>query len=103
MYLVKYSSNWADEIDIDGHVVLSDGEYDIFMMQLNALENGFTFCIGTNQEIDYESSSDVLDNLEVIAINDADFVVLNNLGLLSQGFAEDLVSTVNDEFFNGGF
>lgn len=99
-YLLTYSDNWADEMDIDGHVVLTEREYREFKKSLEQCD-GFCFCIGTNEDIDYDDGSDAEDVISVQKITEEEYKVLENLGLLSAGFAEDFIEQLMQSVEDG--
>lgn len=94
-YLLTYSDNWADEMDIDGHIVLSEKKYLKFKKALEECE-GFYFSVGSNQGIKYDDAIDVEYVIDVQELTEEDYKVLNKLDLLSVGFAEEFVSQLID-------
>ena len=66
-YLVKYSDNWADEMDIDGFALLTEELYDEFISMVNKicdlLRDGETFeyYIGTNKFIIHDHEKYFVD------------------------------------------
>lgn len=64
-FLVKTSTNWADEIDLEGFIILDEEELEEAtkeMADLAAEDFEAEVSIGTNEEMDVEAS-DVLDEL----------------------------------------
>lgn len=64
-FLVKTSTNWADEIDLEGFIILDEKELEEAtkeMADLAADDFEAEVSIGTNEEMDVEAS-DVLDEL----------------------------------------
>ncbi|MBR6612911.1 MAG: hypothetical protein IKK93_11930 [Campylobacter sp.] len=64
-FLVKTSTNWADEMDLDGFVILDEKELEEAtkeMADLAAEDFDAEVSIGTNEEMDIEAS-EVLDEL----------------------------------------
>lgn len=68
--LVKFSSNWADEMDIDGLYITTAEEHEDFKKQViqHFEKNGNTvsYRIGSNEDIEYESADDLLECYEVV-------------------------------------
>lgn len=67
--LVKYSSNWADEMDIDGFCLMTKGEYldwvadwTTFFKQIDG--EAYCYCIGTNEDIPYEDAEGFFNDFE---------------------------------------
>lgn len=60
--LVKFSDNWADEIDLEGFRVVTREAYDAYVTKrLKQYPNGFCRYFGTNEENEYASFQDYLD------------------------------------------
>ena len=67
--LVRFSSNWADEIDIDGLYVTTDVEHSNFIDNVNKYfehNDSINYCVGSNEDIDYESAEDLLSCYKVV-------------------------------------
>lgn len=67
--LVKYSSNWADEMDIDGFRMMTKDEYlawvsdwTAYFKQLDGDE--YSYCIGTNEDIPYDDVEGFFNDFE---------------------------------------
>lgn len=95
-YLLKYSDNWADEIDIEGHCILSETELEEFLEAASKCEC-FEFYVGTNEEIEYEGKEGITEAVDYQAISAFDVEVLRGLGLADCGFASSFVDRVLDE------
>lgn len=97
-YLLTYSDNWADEMDIDGHIVLTEKEYWEFEKALERCK-GFWFMVGSNQDIEYEDG-EADGVVDVQKITEKEYKVLEKLGLLSAGFAEKFMDQLKDNVGN---
>jgi len=91
--MVTYEDNWADEMDIDGHYVLTEKEYKEFRQALKKTK-GFEFYIGTNEEIYYDDNYSVESVIDIKKINQEQYDVLKKLDLLSRGFASDFIDNI---------
>jgi hypothetical protein len=70
--LVKFSDNWADEMDIEGvEVVPRDDFYKIYNL-VKEVDHEFEINIGTNEDLFYDDGSDFLKHVKVTNI-DEDF------------------------------
>lgn len=95
-YLLIWEGHWADEMDLDGHVVLSEEKYGIFEEAVNRTEY-LHFGVGTNEEIEYFSMTELHESFEVKVISETQYQTLKDLGLLSMGFASSFVEQVIDD------
>lgn len=61
--LVQWDSNWADEMDVSGFVIIVQKEATELKKKLREKKQAFELCIGTNEEIEYENGKELLDEL----------------------------------------
>lgn len=97
-YLIKYEDNWADEMDIDGACVLTEGEYKAFtdvVVNFDNFDGYIDFVVGTNQSVEYYSRAEVEQAFTVREITEDEYKVLSELGLDDIGFARDFVREIS--------
>jgi hypothetical protein len=97
MKLVKYDSNWADEMDIDGFRVFTDKQWEKYQKDFKKLfkeDRGYTYYVGTNEDIEYNSFDEFMSDLKVSEITDEEATVLkkffDNLTTYGYGFFPEL-------------
>ena len=104
--LVKFSSNWADEIDIDGLYVTTDVEHSNFIDNVNKYfehNDSINYCVGSNEDIDYESAEDLLSCYKVVCsdLYACGLGALEFANFLPSGFCgpenEDLIESEDDD------
>lgn len=61
--LVQWDSNWADEMDVTGFVIITQKEASELKKKLREKKQSFDLYIGTNEEIEYENGKELLDQL----------------------------------------
>lgn len=70
MVLIKFSSNWADEMDIEGLYVTTAEKHEAFKQQVvqHFEKSGRTisYYVGSNEEIEYDCANDLLECYEVV-------------------------------------
>jgi len=61
-FLVRYSDNWADEMDLTGFSIHGENELNGMLDKLEERleERPFEFCVGTNEFIEYNSYPDAI-------------------------------------------
>lgn len=87
--LVKFSSNRADEMDIEGLYVTTAEDHEAFKKSvIDYFNNGgsITYYVGTNEEIEYKSSDELLNCYEVVCSD------IHSCGIGALEFAEFLPS-----------
>jgi len=77
--LLIWNSNWSDEMDIDGWVTMDSEDWKSYKKLLKNREEGFTFYVGTNEEMEYENGKELLDEITAKKISDEEAKVLNKL------------------------
>ena len=104
--LVKFSSNWADEIDIDGLYVTTADEHRDFINNVNKYfehNDSINYCVGSNEDIDYESAEDLLSCYEIVCtdLHACGLGALEFADFLPSGFCgpenEDLIESEDDD------
>lgn len=93
MYILKYKDNWADEIDVDGTIYLTELERIKFEGALDEFGNG-DFYIGTNEWIAYDSKEDLMSKIRIIDIAEGQLEVLFELDMLVTGFGRSIYDFV---------
>jgi hypothetical protein len=78
-YLIKYSDNWADEMDIEGWVILNESQTFDLINAIRNLDYSFTYFCGTNEELDYSSPSHLLATLTFTGITEGQCIDLKAL------------------------
>lgn len=87
-YLMIYSGNWSDEIDVDGFIIV-DSEFVSYVKKfLNGFNSSISVDIGFNETIEYENGNDLLQEIsfEKITIEESEIVekffgISNDFGL----------------------
>jgi hypothetical protein len=75
-YIVKYADNWADEMDIQGFMVIPEKELKQWKKRI---PSRFTFGLGTNESIEYQSKKQFLDTVMIEKITTEKAMVLFEL------------------------
>jgi hypothetical protein len=86
--LVTWSTNWADEMDIEGFKIFKKEDWDKYKAHVALIKHPFDICIGTNEEIDYLNGKQLLSDLTIQHITEAEFDVINKLFGTSFGHHE---------------
>lgn len=78
-YLVKYKSNWADEMYIYGLNLLTEVEKAWFESLVVTDDKPVIHYVGTNEDIEYYSSEQLLRCYTWIPITEAKYEILKEL------------------------
>jgi hypothetical protein len=93
--LLQWDSNWADEMDIYGFSLMDKEDWSEYKKYLKERKGGFTFYIGTNEEIEYSNGNELLREITVTEISDKEAATVEKLFGGEGGFTDFL--TVEDE------
>lgn len=69
MKLLILNDNWADEIECEGFMVVTEEEYKDWNDWLDK-QTDFEFSIGTNEDLCYDDKADLLSKVTVKDISD---------------------------------
>jgi hypothetical protein len=98
-FLMKYSDNWGDEMDIEGTFVVSESDKNTFQLALKGMKNEVvevSFYIGSNEEMIYDEIEDFIASITFIEITPEDVATLIRLDMVSTGYAEQVFDLVFD-------
>lgn len=106
-YLIDTGYNWADEIDIDGHMLVSEEELQDLRERVAKLMKSdkdlcYNMYVGSNEDQDFYPSDldSALENVE--KVSDADAEVLKRVGVDIVGGFDFYEVLDNLEEQNGG-
>ena len=68
--LVKWSDNWADEMNIEGFNIFTKTEWNEFKTKLKNAKKEFTIGVGSNEDINYKDGRKLLSNLSAKEITE---------------------------------
>lgn len=71
--MLRWDSNWADEMDVAGFVIVNKIDSDSWQNHIESVKGRFDICIGTNEEIDYRNGKELLSEVHAIEISDVEY------------------------------
>ena len=95
--LLQWDSNWADEMDIYGFSLMEKADWVEYKKYLHDLKGGFTFYIGTNEEIEYSNGRELLNEITVTEITDKEAATVEKLFGGEGGFTDFLSVEEEDD------
>lgn len=84
---VTWKTNWADEMDISGHLIMDQSEWDEFVRDVKK-QKDLEIVIGSNQIIPYENGEELLSELKAVPITPEEEMVLNKFIGDETGFTD---------------
>jgi len=79
-FLLQYNDDWADEMDISGFAVMTQSERDEYFAVFKKVfdVNGYySFCVGTNEEIEYDTLEDFTNAFQMAEITEEEAKVFS--------------------------
>lgn len=77
--LVKWESNWADEMDVEGFVIMEASEWAEKRERISQVEGSTSICVGTNEDVEYDRGADILDEITEHPLTDTEEEVIVKL------------------------
>lgn len=77
--LIKWSSNWADEMDVEGFVIVNDEDLRLFKENLEKINDPITISVGTNEWIDFENGDSLEKTLHFRTLTEEQEKVMKEL------------------------
>jgi hypothetical protein len=74
--LLKWSTNWADEMDVEGYVMTTKDKSDDWRKKLKQVDYSFSLQIGTNEDIEYSSGEDLISEVVTKNLTDEEYIIL---------------------------
>lgn len=62
--LVKWSDNWADEMDVEGFAIMDGSEWKEFQETARRVNSPISISVGTNEEVEYPNGTALLENIK---------------------------------------
>jgi len=98
-YLATFSGNYADEFDMSEFMTMKGDEIISIIELLKSYEDEIEICFGTNEDLQFEDGDDLLSQISIKEISDAEADVLDRL--FGGGFGDsgvfDYISDMESE------
>jgi len=85
--IVKWEDNWADEMDLNGFVIMKEEDWNRFLVYMGNIDYEIVYCIGTNEEITYANGNEALNYFEMEFITSDQAQVFEDLNITTSGFS----------------
>jgi hypothetical protein len=79
--LITWNGNWADEMDLQGYLITNKENAKAFKKGIKKAKYPLEISVGSNEEIEYNSADEVLDELSFKKITEEESIIIGkNLG-----------------------
>jgi len=79
MYLIKFSSDWADEFTMEGYNICNEKMFNNFMNGIEKAEYPHEDYFGTNENFEFYSKEYLLRRLTIKEITEEEAITIKNL------------------------
>jgi len=86
--LLTWTTNWADEMDIQGFVVTTESEYEDWKIRMENKKLDFEIYVGTNEGIEYSNGNSLLAEVDVENITSEEMNFILKMFGTEFGFTE---------------
>ena len=86
--LLSWDTNWADEMDISGFVIISEEKAKTWKEKVKNFKEYFNLCVGTNEEIEYSNGKELYDEVNSRKITQEEASIIEKYLGNSYGYTE---------------
>jgi hypothetical protein len=95
--LVQWSSNWADEMDIEGFAIMNREDWNEYKAAVRKRKGSFSLGVGTNEDIEYDNGAALLEELDSTPLTPEEEKVIVKFFGTSGGFTDFLRAQENED------
>jgi len=95
-YMMIYSGNWNDEIDVDGFVIMKRKQMAYFTKFLRNFKEPISVSLGFNDYEEYDNGKDLLEEISFQEITQEEFDTINKFFGTSNDFGDNLILSIRD-------
>ena len=99
-FIMVYSGNWDDEIDVDGFVIMNKKQMTYIVDFLKKFNDPITISVGTKSSIDYENGREILEEISFQEITNEEHVVINKFFGNSNDFGDNFILSIKESTDN---
>jgi hypothetical protein len=95
-FMMVYSGNWNEEIDVDGFVIMNKTEMKYLSSFLKKYNNPISISLGFGDYVEYENGRELLEEISFQEITPAEFETINKFFGNSNDFGDNLILSIKD-------
>lgn len=96
-FMMIYSGNWNEEIDVDGFVVMNKKQMSYITRFLNKFKTPISISLGFGDYIEYENGKELLEEVSFQEITSEEFETINKFFGSSNDFGDNLIISIRDQ------
>lgn len=95
-FIMFYSGNWNEEIDVDGFVIMNKKEMDYLNSFLKKYKTTISISIGFGDYVDYDNGKELLEEISFQEITPGEFETINKFFGKSNDFGDNLILSIKE-------
>jgi hypothetical protein len=95
-YMMIYSGNWNDEIDVDGFVMMEKKQMSYMTKFLKEYKNPISISLGFDDYVEYDNGKELLEEISFQEITQEEFETIKKFFGTSNDFGDNLVLSIKE-------
>jgi len=95
-FIMFYSGNWNDEIDVDGFVILNKTQVSYMSNFLKKFKDALSISLGFGEDIEYENGKELLDEISFQEITNEESEIIQKFFGESNDFGDNLILSIKE-------
>jgi len=95
-FMMVYSGNWNDEIDVDGFVIMNKSEMCYLTSFLKKYKDPISVSLGFGDDVEYDNGKELLEEISFQEINSEEFETIYKFFGQSNDFGDNLILSIKD-------
>lgn len=95
-FMMVYSGNWNEEIDVDGFVVMNKREMMYLSSFLKKYKTPISVSLGFGDYVEYDNGRELLEEISFQEMNSAELETIIKFFGTSNDFGDNLILSIKD-------
>ncbi len=95
-FMMVYSGNWNEEIDVDGFVIMNKTEVLYFSKFLRNYKNQIAVSLGFGDYVEYDNGKELLEEISFQEITPTEYETIIKFFGSSNDFGDNLILSIKD-------
>lgn len=95
-FMMVYSGNWNEEIDVDGFVIMNKKEMTYLSTFLRKYKTPISVSLGFGDYVEYDNGKELLDEISFQEISPEEYCSISKFFGTSNDFGDNLILSIKD-------
>jgi hypothetical protein len=95
-FMMVYSGNWNEEIDVDGFVMMNKKQMSYLSLFLKRYRTPISVSLGFGDYVEYENGRELLEEISFQEITPTEYETVNKFFGTSNDFGDNLILSIKD-------